>query len=282
MTIQTPSTAREKPTLVLVPRRGWRGLGLHELYPWRGLLWALVWRDIRSRYRQAVLGVLWAVIRPVATTVVFTIVLGKLAKVDADGHPYALYAFTGMMAWGFFASAAQTASLSVVGAGGLVTKVYFPRLLIPLASVGSATLDFLVGLLILAGLLIYHSAHISPAILLAPLAMLWVALVACGVGVLLSAVVVLYRDVGHAMAFLMQVWLYVTPVLYPLSLIPEGWRPLVFLNPMTGPVEAFRAAVLGTPLDTAGCMLSAGTGMLAVMAGLLAFQRVERRFADLI
>lgn len=279
-----PSTPppRERPTLVLVPRRGWRGLGLHDLYPWRGLLWALVWRDIRSRYRQAVLGVLWAVIRPVATTMIFTVVLGHLAKVDADGHPYALYAFTGMLAWGFFASATQAAAMSVVGAGGLVTKVYVPRLLIPLASVGSATLDFLVGVLVLAGLWAHYGSPVTATVGWAPLAMLWVAVVACGVGVLLSAVVALYRDVGHAMAFLLQVWLYVTPVLYPLSMLPEAWRRWAYLNPMAGPVEAFRAAVLGTQLDGPGCMASAGMGLLFVVSGLLAFQRVERRLADLI
>lgn len=282
MSTPVPAAPRERPTMVLLPRRGWRGLGLHELYPWRGLLWALVWRDIRSRYRQAALGVLWAVIRPVATTLIFTVVLGRLAKVDADGYPYALYAFTGMLAWGFFASAAQTAAMSVVGAGGLVTKVYFPRLLIPLASIGSATLDFLIGVVILAGLLLHYGTPLTATLAWAPLAMLWVAAVACGVGVLLSAVVVLYRDVGHAMAFLMQVWLYITPVLYPLSLLPEAWRPLAYVNPMTGPVEAFRAAVLGTSLDVSGCAISAGMGLLFVGLGLLAFQRVERRFADLI
>lgn len=282
MSTTSPLEPRQRRLLVLVPRVGWRGLALHELYAWRGLLWALVWRDIRSRYRQAVLGVLWAVVRPVATTLVFTVVLGRLAKVDADGYPYALYAFTGMLAWGFFASAAQTASLSISGAGGLVTKVYFPRLLIPLASVGSATMDFVVGTFILGGLIAYYGVPFGLGMLLAPLAMLWVAVVAAGVGILLSALVVIYRDVGHAMAFLMQVWLYVTPVLYPLSFLPPSWRALIYLNPVAGPVEAFRAAILGTPLDALGCAVSGLMGALVVVLGLFAFQRVERRFADLV
>lgn len=273
--------ARERPTHVLVPQRGWRGLGLAQVVPWRGLLWALVWRDIRSRYRQAVLGVLWAVIRPVVTTALFTLVLGHLARVEADGWPYALYAFTGVLAWGFFASAAQAASTSVLGAGGLVTKVWIPRVLLPLASVGAATLDFLVGAVLLGGLLAWHGVSAPWTLVLAPLAMLWVALVACGVGVLLSALVTLWRDVGHAMAFLLQAWMLVTPVLYPLSLLPPAWRPVAFLNPMTGPVEAFRAAVLGTALPLGGCLASAVAGLVVLVAGLVAFQHVERRFADL-
>ncbi|MFM8979199.1 MAG: ABC transporter permease [Planctomycetia bacterium] len=273
---------RERPQAVLTARRGWRGLGLHEIYPWRGLLWALVWRDIRSRYRRAVLGVLWALVRPVATTAVFSLLLGSLAGVDADGQPYVIYAFTGMLAWGFFATAVQAASVSVIGAGSLVTKVYFPRVLIPLASVGSATVDFLVGTLALGALLAWHGVPACPGLALAPLAMLWVALVACGVGILLAGLVALYRDLGHAMAFLMQVWLYLTPVLYPLSLLPGGWRTLACLNPMTGPVEAFRAAVLGVPLDVGCLATSAGVGGMLLCAGLLVFARVERRLADLL
>lgn len=274
--------ASSRPVVVLAPRRGWRGLGLHELWGWRELMWALVWRDVRSRYRQAALGVLWALIRPVATMAIFAFVLGRLARIDTGGPPYALFTYAGLLAWGFFGSAVQTASLSVVGASNLVTKVYFPRLLLPLSAIGAATLDFLIAVLVLVPLMLYHGVAPTWRVALAPLVMVWVALASAGVGILLSGLVVRYRDFGHAMAFLMQLWMYATPVLYPLSLLPDGLRTWVYLNPMTGPVEAFRWCVLGTELSAIGCVVSFVTTMLGLGAGLLVFQRVERRFADVI
>ncbi|MCB9828363.1 MAG: ABC transporter permease [Planctomycetes bacterium] len=271
-----------RPVVVLAPRRGWRGLGLHELWGWRELMWALVWRDIRSRYRQAALGVLWALIRPVFTMAIFAFVLGRLARVGTGDQPYALFAYAGLLAWGFFGSAVQTASLSVVGASNLVTKVYFPRLLLPLSAIGAATVDFLIAVLVLVPLMIHYGVTPTWRVAVAPLVMVWVALASAGIGILLSGLVVRYRDFGHAMAFLMQLWMYATPVLYPLSLLPEGLRVWVYLNPMTGPVEAFRWCILGTELSTAGCAVSAATTLLGLCVGLLVFQRVERHFADVI
>jgi lipopolysaccharide transport system permease protein len=276
------STIDERAVLVLEPRRGWRGLGLHELWGWRELLWALIWRDMRSRYRQTALGVLWALIRPLTTMAIFAFVLGRLAKIDAGGVPYALFTYAGLLAWGFFASAVQTASTSVMGASSLVTKVYFPRLLLPLSSIGAATLDFIVAVLALVPLMLYYDVAPTPRLFLAPIVMLWVGLVAAGMGILLSAMVVFWRDFGHATSFLVQLWLYATPVLYPLRLLPESLRTWVFLNPMAGPVELFRWCVLGTPVSGIGCALSAGTTLLGLLVGLLLFQRVERRFADVI
>lgn len=284
--MSSPEPAHEptfaRPVVLLVPRRGWRGLGLHELWGWRELMWALVWRDIRSRYRQAALGALWALIRPLTTMAIFAFVLGRLARIDADGHPYALFTYAGLLAWGFFGSAAQGAALAVVGASNLVTKVYFPRLLLPLSSIGSATVDFLIALVVLVPLMLYYGVAPTWRLALAPLVMVWVALASAGVGILLSGLVVRYRDFGHAMAFLMQAWMYATPVLYPLSLLPEGLRAWVFLNPMSGPVELFRWCVLGTEVSALGCALSAATTVLGLVVGLLTFQRVERYFADVI
>jgi len=271
-----------RPVVVLVPRRGWRGLGLHELWGWRELMWALVWRDIRSRYRQTALGVLWALIRPVTTMAIFAFVLGRLARIDADGHPYALFTYAGLLAWGFFGSAVQAAALSVVGASSLVTKVYFPRLLLPLASIGAATVDFVIALLVLLPLMLHYGVEPSWRLLLTPLVMAWVALASAGVGILLAGLVVRYRDFGHAMSFLMQAWMYATPVLYPLSLLPESLRVWVFLNPMAAPVELFRWCVLGGDIFLPGCLLSAATMLLGLVLGLLVFQRVERNFADVI
>jgi lipopolysaccharide transport system permease protein len=280
--MNTATTVDDRPVLVLEPRRGWRGLGLHELWGWRELLWAFIWRDVRSRYRQTALGVLWALIRPLTTMAIFAFVLGRLAKIDTGGVPYALFTYTGLLAWGFFASAVQTASTSVMGASSLVTKVYFPRLLLPLSSIGAATLDFLVAVVALAPLMLHYDVAPTPRLLLAPVVMLWVGLAAAGVGILLSAMVVFWRDFGHATSFLVQLWLYATPVLYPLQLLPESLQTWVFVNPMAGPVELFRWCVLATPVSAVGCAVSAATTVLSLLLGLLLFQRVERRFADVI
>jgi lipopolysaccharide transport system permease protein len=281
-TTTLPTATHERPVTVLVPRHGWRGLALHELWGWRELMLALVWRDIRSRYRQAALGVLWALIRPLTTMAIFAFLLGRLARIDADGQPYALFTYSGLLAWGFFSSAVQSSAQSVVGASSLVTKIYFPRLLLPLASVGAATVDFLVALLMLLPLMLYYGVPFLPQLLLAPLVMVWVVLASAGVGVLLAGLVVRHRDFGHAMSFLLQIWMYATPVLYPLTLMPPSLRFWVFLNPMTGPVELFRWCVLGTPVSMAACALSAATTLVFLFAGLLVFQRVERHFADVI
>lgn len=276
------SNAAERTVTYLVPRRGWRGLGLDELWRRRGLMWALVHRDIRSRYRQAALGILWALIRPLTTMAIFAFVLGRLARIDADGQPYALFTYSGLVAWGFFGSAVQTAAHSVVGASGLVTKIYFPRLLLPLASVGAATVDFLVAVLVLVPLMLYYDVQPTARLLLVPLVMAWVALASAGVGILLSGLIVRYRDFGHATTFLLQIWMYATPVLYPLSLMPESLRRLAFINPMAGPVELFRWCVLGTRVDAPSCAISATSTLVALVLGLAVFQRVERHFADVI
>lgn len=268
--------------VVLEPRRGWRGLGLGELWAWRELFLALVWRDVRSRYRQAALGAAWAVIRPLATTLIFAFVLGRLAKIDSEGHPYALFTYTGLLAWGYFGSAVQAASQSVLAASSLVTKVWFPRLLLPLATIGAASLDFLIALLVLPVLLLWFGVVPSPWIAALPLVMAWVALASVGVGILLAGLVVRHRDFGHAMTFVLQLWMYATPVLYPLGLLPASLRPWAYLNPMTGPVEVFRACVLGGAPDLGGCLLSAASAIVLAVTGLVVFRVVERRFADVI
>jgi lipopolysaccharide transport system permease protein len=276
-----PAPAERRVT-VIAPPRGWRGLGLAELWAWRELLWALTWRDVRSRYRQAVLGILWALVRPLATAVIFAFVLGRLARVDADGRPYALFTYVGLLAYGLFASAVQGASHSIVHWPSLVTKVYVPRLLLPLSSIGAAGLDFLVGLIVVPPWLVAVDAPIGPALLLLPLVVVWTVFVAAAAGILLAGLVVRWRDFGHATAFLLQIGMYVTPVLYPLSLLPEAARPWAFVNPMTGPVEAFRACVLGSTVPVEGCLLSAASALVLLGVGLVTFRRLERRFADVL
>ncbi|MCA9316042.1 MAG: ABC transporter permease [Planctomycetes bacterium] len=255
---------------------------MEDLWNWRELFVALAWRDVRSRYRQAALGAAWAVIRPLATTLIFAFVLGRLAKIDSEGHPYALFTYTGLLAWGYFGSAVQAASQSVLAASSLVTKVWFPRLLLPLATIGAACLDFLIALLVLPVLLLWFGVVPSPWIAAVPLVMVWVALASAGVGILLAGLVVRHRDFGHAMTFLLQLWMYATPVLYPLGLLPDSLRPWAYFNPMTGPVEVFRACVLGGTPDLGGCLLSAGSAIVLAVAGLVVFRVVERRFADVI
>jgi len=278
-----PRSERGSPgVLVLEPRSGWAGLGLHGLWSWRELILALMWRDIRSRYRQAVLGILWALIRPLTTMLVFAFVLGRLARVDSEGQPYALFSYTGLLAWGLFGSSVQSASQSVLAASGFVTKVYFPRILLPLSSIGAPALDFLVAVLLLPPLLLYYGVALRVEILLAPLVVLWIVVAAAGVGVLLAGIVVRHRDFGHATTFLLQLWMYVTPVLYPINLLPDHLRAWAYLNPMAAPVELFRATVLGTPVSPTGCAVSAATSIAFLLLGLAVFARVERHFADVI
>ncbi len=273
---------RDPAVRVLEPRRGWRGLGLTGLWTWRELLYAFVWRDIRSRYRQAALGVLWALIRPVTTMLIFSFILGRMARIETDGRPYALFSYTGLLAFGLFGSSVQTASTSVLGASGLLTKVYFPRLLLPISSIGAAAVDFVVALALLPFLLMVHGTAPTASMLFAPLIVVWIVLAAAGVGILLSGLVVRHRDFSHATSFLMQIWMYVTPVLYPTSLLPESLRTWAYLNPITAPVELFRSAILRTPVYPLGCAISAMSTAVLLILGLAVFTRVERHFADVI
>jgi lipopolysaccharide transport system permease protein len=258
------------------------GLGLRELWEYRELVWFLVWRDLTLRYRQTLLGAAWAILQPLATTVVFSLVFGRLARMPSDGVPYPLWSFAGLLPWMYFANALTQASMSLVGSANLITKVYFPRLAIPLAATLGGLLDLGIGLVVLAGVMALYGVAPGPAVLLLPLVVLLAVAAAVGVGLWLSALNVQYRDVRFAVPFLIQFWLFATPVVYPSSLLPGAWRPVAGINPMAGVVELFRWAALGpppsVPLVIASCVVIA----VVLVTGVLFFRRVEERFADVI
>ena len=267
---------------VIEPPRGWHMLDWRELWAYRELLWVLATRDIKVRYKQAVLGTAWAVIRPFTTMVIFSVVFGALAKIPSDGYPYPVFVFAGLLPWLFFSAAISASGQSLVGSAHLVSKVYFPRLIIPLASVGAALVDLLISTAILLLMMLWYGVGWSWGLLAAPLLLLAVVFTALGVGTLLSGLTVAYRDFTHLTPFLVQVWMYVTPVIFPVSIVPKQWQWLLYLNPMTGLVEGFRAAFLGKPFDLVGLGISFAIALCAFAWGVAYFEKVERRFADII
>jgi lipopolysaccharide transport system permease protein len=255
---------------------------LREIWRYRELLWVLTERDIKVRYKQTALGLGWAIIQPVLLMVVFSVVFGQLAKMPTDGRPYPIFVYAGLLPWTLFANGVSTAAGSLIGSSNLISKVYFPRLAIPMSSVGSCVVDFLIATVVLLAMMLIYGVGWSLNILVAPLLMGGVTLIALGVGVWLSALTVSYRDFRYVVPFLMQFWMFVTPVVYPASLAPVNWRWLLFLNPMAGLVEGFRSAFLGLPFDWPAIALSLGVAIGIFALALAYFERVERRFADII
>lgn len=285
------STQLKEDITYLRPSRGWSALNLADIWNYRELVYFLIWRDIKVRYKQTLLGAAWAIIQPFFTMVVFTIFFGRLAGVPSDGVPYPIFSYTGLLPWGLFTKALTDAGRAMVANRAMITKIYFPRLVIPLASVLSGLVDFAIAFLVLIGMIFYYnnvpgeydSISISPTILTLPLFLLLALVTALGVGLWLSALNVRYRDINYILPFLTQFWLFITPVAYPASMIPEQWRWLYALNPMTGVVEGFRWALLGTGSGP-DLMLAVSTtiSILALISGLFYFRRMERTFADMV
>jgi lipopolysaccharide transport system permease protein len=275
--------APELTRIVIRPSRGWVPLRLGELWAYRELLYFLAWRDVKVRYKQTVLGAAWAVLQPLLTMVVFSVVFGRLANVPSDGLPYPIFAYCALLPWQLFAHALVESGNSLVGNQNLITKVYFPRLVIPLAAVATGLVDFAIAFVVLVGLMAYYGIVPTPAVLALPGLVLLALLAALGVGLWLSALNVQYRDVRYTIPFLTQLWLFATPVAYPASLVPERWRPLVGLNPMSGVVEGFRWALLGRA-EPPGLMLAVSIVVVAgvLVSGLYYFRRMERTFADVV
>jgi lipopolysaccharide transport system permease protein len=273
----------EQPVLRIAPTHGWVSLKLHELWEYRELLYFLVWRDVKVRYKQTFLGVAWAIIQPFMTMVVFSLFFGRLAKVPSDGIPYPIFSYAALVPWVLFATGLAQSSDSLIGGAHLIKKVYFPRLLVPLASVSSGIVDFVPAFLMLLGMMLFY--HITPTyhVLWLPAFLLLALVTALGVGLWLSAINVKFRDVRYVIPFLTQFWLFATPIAYPSSLLSEPWRSVYGLNPMVGVVEGFRWALLGT--DTApGALFAVSTVMaLAILvSGAFYFRRMERTFADIV
>lgn len=257
-------------------------LDLKELWAYRELLWVLTQRDIKVRYKQTVLGATWAVIQPVFSMVVFTVIFGNLVKVPSEGYPYAIFVYAALLPWTFFANAVGTSGGSLLGSAHLISKVYFPRLIIPLASVGGGLVDFAISFGVMLALMLYFGVGWSINLLAIPFLTVAVIFTALGIGTFLSALTVAYRDFRYVVAFLMQIWMYATPVVYPASVVPEAWRWALFLNPMAGLIEAFRSAFLAKPFDTTGLAISFSVALALFLIGVAYFEKVERRFADII
>jgi lipopolysaccharide transport system permease protein len=277
-----PAELPLKPVLTIESARRWVGLDLRDLWAHRDLLYFLVLRDIKVRYKQTALGIAWAVLQPLLTMVVFTAIFGRLAGVPSDGEPYPIFVFAGLLPWNFFNQAVTNSSNSLVGNAGLITKVYFPRLVIPAAAVGAGLVDLAIASLILFAMAFHYGVRFGPAMLMMlPLALL-TTLFAIGVGMWMSALNVKYRDVRYALPFILQIWMYVTPIIYPVTFIPARWRWLIALNPLSGIIQGFRCAIFAHPFDWNAMVLSAAITFLVLICAAFAFRRMEREFADII
>ena len=273
----------QTPHKVIEPPKGWSALNLREVWRFRELLFFLTWRDIKVRYKQTALGAAWAILQPLLTMVIFSIIFGNLAKLPSDGVPYPIFTYVALLPWQLFAFALNSASNSLVGSQNLISKVYFPRLVVPFSSVLAGIADFCIAFVFLLGMMAYYRIGFSVAILLLPLFLLLALTSAMAVGLWLSAMNVKYRDIRYVVPFLTQFWMYATPIAYSSSLIPEQWRWLYSLNPMTGVVEGFRWALLGkSGLDVFSLSISAVVVVVLLVSGLYYFKRMENTFADII
>ena len=276
-------TSTEPRKIIIQPSSGWKALNLRDLWIYRELVYFMTWRDLKVRYKQTLLGAGWAILQPFLTMVVFSIFFGNLAGVPSDGVPYPIFSYTALIPWTLFSKALQDASRSLVNSSHMITKVYFPRMILPLASVLAGVVDFLIAFVVLLGMMAYYRMVPTANVWAVPLFLLLALITAIGVSLWLSALNVLYRDINYVLPFLTQFWMYITPIAYASSLIPEKWRLIYFLNPMTGVVEGFRWALLGT--GTAPGIMTLVSSLVAIVlliTGMFYFKRMERLFADMV
>lgn len=285
MAVDTTSPAPRPihPTITIRPSAGLFGRGIRDLWSYRELAYFLVWRDVKVRYKQTVLGAAWAVIRPFTLMVIFSVVLGHYGKLPSEGVPYPLLIYTALVPWTLFESGLTAASSSLVSEANLVSKVYFPRLLMPLAAVLGCVVDFVIAFSIIIVMMIYYGVSPHIGVLLIPVWLMLTMVAAVGVGAWLAALNVRYRDIQYVVPFLLQVWLFITPILYVSKIFPHGVQLILGLNPMASVADGFRWGLIGTPAPAWGTVgLSVGVALLALALGLAYFQRVERSFADII
>jgi lipopolysaccharide transport system permease protein len=271
-----------EPLVVIQPSKKWNLLSLKDIWAYRELLFFLTWRDVKVRYKQTALGAAWAILQPLFMMVIFTIFFGRLAGVGSSGIPYPLFALAGLVPWTFFANAITASGNSLVGSAHLITKVYFPRLIVPAAAMLAGLVDFLLAFILLCLLMLYYRVTLTVQILFLPVLVLMTALFSLGVGTWMSALNVKYRDVRFALPFLIQLWLFVSSVILPSSSIPPKWRWLLNLNPMSGIIEGYRSALFGLPFDWPALSIAAVLTLLVLLYAIYAFSRVERSFADII
>ncbi len=272
-----------QPTVIIQPSKGLLHLELGALWQYRELLYFLVWRDVKVRYKQTAIGAGWAIIQPLMTMVIFTVIFGKFARIPSDGLPYPVFAYTALLPWNYFSHAMGRCGNSMVASASLFTKVYYPRLISPLASVVTPAVDFFLSFLVLLGLMVWYGITPTWRVLALPAFLLLALMTALAVGLWLAPINVKFRDVAYTLPFANQIWMYASPVVYPVSLVPERWRVLYSLNPMVGVIEGFRWALLGKESpDFLVMAVSAAVVLVLLMGGILYFRQVERTFADVV
>ena len=277
------SAGATESTILIRPGRSLLRLDLNATWQYRELLYFLVWRDLKVRYKQTIIGAGWAIVQPLMTMVIFAIIFGNLAKIPSEGLPYPVFVFTALLPWNYFIQAINRSGICLVGNAGLIKKVYFPRLIIPLSAVVTPLVDFAIAFLVLLAMMLWYGITLTSGALALPLFLFLTMLTALAFGLWLSALDVRYRDVGHMIPFLLQCWLYASPVAYPLSLVPERWRLLYSLNPIAGVIEGFRWGLLGTRSpDPRSIAVSSIVVIVLLLGGILYFRHMENTFADFV
>lgn len=276
------SAASPIPVVRIAPSKGWVSLRLEDVWEYRELLYFLVWRDVKVRYKQTLLGGAWAVLQPLLTMAVFSLFFGRLAKLPSDNIPYPIFAYSALVPWTFFQNGLSNASNSLVGSANLIKKVYFPRLAIPVASVLAGLVDFAFAFAILVIMMLFYGVVPTAQVLWLPALLLLAVTTALGVGLWLSAMNVQFRDVRYVVPFLVQIWMFATPIAYSSSLLPGKWRTIYSLNPMVGVVDGFRWALLGAEAPTSTIAASTAVSIVILVSGAYYFRRMERRFADVV
>jgi len=279
---QSSGELPEEPLVIIEPNKALGFVDLNDLWAFRELLYFLTWRDVKVRYKQTQLGIAWAIIQPLLTMLVFTLFFGRLAGVPSDNIPYPLFAYSGLLAWTFFSNAITTSGNSLVGSAHLITKVYFPRMIIPGAAVAAGLVDFGIAFVILVMLMVYYRVTVTLNILMFPVVVLLTTLFALGMGMWLSALTVKYRDVRFAVPFLIQLGMFVSPVIYPASFLPAKFRWLLSLNPMTGIIEGYRSSLFGRQFNWSSLAASAAITLILLIYASYSFRRMEKSFADII
>jgi lipopolysaccharide transport system permease protein len=276
-------TTTDIPVIRIAPSRNWLSLNLQELWVYRELVYFFIWRDIKVRYKQTAIGAAWAILQPLMTMVVFTLLFKRIADMPSDGLPYPIFAYTALLPWNLFAGALNRSSMSVVGQSNVISKVYFPRLIVPLSATASGIVDFGIAFVLLVGMMGWYGIVPTFGVFALPLFLLLALAAALSIGLWLSALNVRYRDVGHTIPFLTQLWLFGSPVAYPASVVPEKWRLLYSLNPMAGVIEGFRWALLGKESPDFGAIAVSTIVVVAVLfGGIVYFKRMEQTFADVV
>lgn len=280
--ISSLNSASERPLITIEPAAKWWHLNLDELWGNRELLKVLAERDIKVRYKQTVLGFAWAILQPLMMMVVFSVVFGHFAKIPSDGLPYPIFAYAGLLPWTFFSTAVTNSSQSLVNSSHLISKVYFPRLIVPFAVVGASLVDFVIASSFLCVMMLYYHIGVGWQLLLVPFFVACIVLTALGVGTFLSSLTVTYRDFRFVVPFLIQFWMFATPIVFPISIVPEHWRWVISLNPLTGLIGGFRSCFLALPFDWPSIFIAFTSSLVFFVSGIFYFKSVERRFADIV